>query len=168
MNPTERMKHLARLAADERTPEGERRNAALALAKMVDTHGAPESGSDPVFDAMKRVHAKLVVDLDVKRAELDVERRRREAADRERKSLEEKLRQAGDEVTRLNRELKEKHEWRAELDALTRRATQAEALVKSLRGQREAKAEDLGTAVEAPKAEPASFAPFSLYSFKPI
>lgn len=142
-----KMKDLARLAADDRTPEGERRNAAVALAKMVVAEGAPESGPDPVFEALKRVHAKLKVDFDLKCAEIDVERRRTATSAKDVAELSARLREAYSErdalKVRLDGERERASEWRTELDTMTRRATQAEALVASLRIQRAAAAEPI-------------------------
>jgi uncharacterized coiled-coil protein SlyX len=46
---SKRAQDLARLAADERTPEGERVAAALALAKLIAKEGAPSAASRPNY-----------------------------------------------------------------------------------------------------------------------
>jgi hypothetical protein len=98
-----KMKDLARLAADERTPDGERRNAAMALAKMF--NGGPVAEQDAVFEALTKQHAKLQVDFDIVSIELDLLKKRKVETDAKIFNL------------------------KNELQTMTLRATKAEALV---------------------------------------
>ena len=128
MKRADRMKDLARLAADERTPEGERRNAAMALAKMFNKE--PSVEQDVVFETLTKQHAKLQVDFDIARIELDLLKKQKAETDAKSKELKQrykKLEVAFIEADRGYRELF------SELEAMTQRAANAEEQANRLR-----------------------------------